>query len=142
MSQSKISGRCCTSGSVTEQPYGPFKWTGLILATIGTIIALVFDNNGWLGPALGYAINIGMVCSPPMGRIFGPHARLVQLTGGLLIIALSIVLIRRGSSSPDRTRGAGSVTACLTNVHPAGRPDRPRSNYCWTSRPRTPGGRS
>lgn len=61
---------------------------------MGTVVSLVFTDHGWLGPALGYAIIIGMLCSVPMGRLLGRYARVVQLVGGLLIITLAVVLIR------------------------------------------------
>ena len=99
-----------TEDPYTQLPYGPYKWAALGIAGVGTLISLVFSDNGWLGPALGYAIIIGMVCSVPIGRIFGGHARVVQLIGGLLIIALAVVKIRR---EPPAGNIAGWLIAAL-----------------------------
>ena len=84
--------------ALTRAPFGPLKWAALTVAAVGILVVLVWSDQGWLGPAVGYALVIGLVCSVPMGRVIGRHPRAAQLSGGLLIIALAICVMA-GSQS-------------------------------------------
>lgn len=77
----------------TRAPFGPLKWAALAVAVVGILFVLVWSDRGWLGPPVGYALVIGLVCSVPMGRVIGKHPRTAQLSGGLLIIALAVCVM-------------------------------------------------